>query len=130
METGTYYVKPKNIVMNLLTTESHLNPALQLADLVVGITTGMCTHQRDYALAYWDIVRRNLHCNQSGEVMGCGLKIFPKEIAEELITTLFPEAIEEWGDTGENYAEYIEKQRYLYSVLMSEEELDMHFPRP
>lgn len=130
LEKGTHYVRPKNIVMNLLTTESHLNPALQLADLIVGITTGMCTPKRDYALPYWDIVKHSLHCNQNGEVMGCGLKIFPKEIIGEIITTLFPEVAEEREDIGESYAEYIESQRYLYSVLMSEEELDMHFPRP
>lgn len=130
LEKGTHYVKPKNIIMNLLTTESHLNPALQLADLVVGITTGMCTPYKEYALPYWDIVKRNLHCNQSGEVMGCGLKIFPREIVNELITTLFPETIKEREDDGMSYAEYIENQRYIYSVIMSEEELDMHFPRP
>lgn len=32
LETGTKYVKPKNIIMNLLTTESRLNPSIQLAD--------------------------------------------------------------------------------------------------
>jgi len=58
------------------------------------------------------------------------LKIFPKEIIGEIITTLFPEVTEEREDIGESYEEYIERQRYLYSVLMSEHELDMHFPRP
>jgi len=123
LEKGTYYVRPKNIVMNLLTTESHLNPALQLADLVVGITTGMCTPRRGYAIPYWEIVKRSFHRNQNGEVMGCGLKIFPNEIIGEIHATLFPEEFEE------SYEEYIERMRYLYSVLMSEEELNMHFPR-
>jgi hypothetical protein len=70
LEKGTEYVKPINIVMNLLTTESHLNPALQVADLVVGITTGMCTPRRKHTLQYWDIVKNNFHRNQNGEVMG------------------------------------------------------------
>ncbi len=130
LEKGTHYVKPKNIVMNLLTTESHLNPALQLADLVVGITTGMCTPRRGYALRYWDIVKRSLHCNQNGDVMGCGLKIFPKKIIGGIFTTLFHKVIEEREEIGQAYEEYIEEQRYLYSVLMSKDELDMHFPRP
>ncbi len=56
--------------MNLLTAESHLNPALQVADLVVGITTGMCTPKRNYALPYWDIVKRDFHHNQNSDVMG------------------------------------------------------------
>ena len=129
-EKGTKYVKPSNIVMNLLTTESHLNPALQVADLVIGITTAMCTPQRDYALPYWDIVKRNFHRSQNGEVMGCGLKVFPIEIIREIHAILFPEEVEESEVLEESYEEYIEGIRYLYSVLMSEDELNMHFPRP
>jgi len=130
LEKGTKYVRPVNIVMNLITTESHLNPALQVADLVVGITTAMCTPRRDYALPYWEIVKRNLHRNKNGEIMGCGLKVFPNEIVREINGTLFPEEIEEGEDSDESYEEYIERMRYLYSVLMSEDELNMHFPRP
>ena len=129
-EKGTEYVKPSDIVMNLLTTESCLNPALQIADLVVGITTAMCTPRRKSALRYWDIVKRNFHRNQNGEVMGCGLKVFPNEIVGEIHATLFPEEIENTGGFEEGYEEYIEKMRHLYSVIMSEDELDMHFPCP
>jgi hypothetical protein len=107
-----------------------LNPSLQVADLVVGITTGMCTPQRRYALQYWDIVKRHFHRNQNGEVMGCGLKVFPNEIVVEIHATLFPEEVEEPRGFEESYEEYIERMRSLYSVLMSEDELDMHFPRP
>jgi len=128
--TGTKYVKPSNVVMNLLTTESRLNPSIQLADLVVGITTGMCTPHRKYALQYWDMVKRNFHCNHNGEVMGCGLKVFPKEIVGEARATLFPEEIEDSGGFEEDYEDYIERMRHLYSVIMTEDELDIHFPRP
>src|SRR4030042_1376774 len=130
LEKGTKYVKPANIVMNLLTTESHLNPALQVADLVVGITTGMCTPRRDYARPYWEIVKRNLHRSQNGEIMGCGLKVFPNEIVREIRVTLFPEVLNKSEYSDESYEEYIERMRFLNSVLMSEDELDMHFPRP
>jgi hypothetical protein len=130
LEEGTAYVKPSNIVMNLLTTESHLNPSLQLADLVVGITTGMCSPRRKRALPYWDVVKRNFHRNQNGEVMGCGLKVFPNEIVGEIHATLFPEEIEETVCFAKSYEEYIKRMRYLYGVLMSEGELDMHFPCP
>lgn len=130
LEKGTEYVKPLNIVMNLLTTESYLNPSLQLADLVVGITTRMCTPQRRYAVQYWDIIKRNFHRNQNGEVMGCGLKIFPNEIVGEIHATLFPEEVEETRDFEESYEEYVERMRYLYSTILSEDELDIHFPRP
>jgi hypothetical protein len=130
LEQGTKYVKPANIVMNLLTTESHLNPALQVADLVIGITTGMCTPRRNFAFRYWDIIKHDFHRNQNGEVMGCGLKVFPNEIVKEVHATLFPEEVEEAVGFEESYEEYIERMRHLYSVLMSDEELDMHFPRP
>lgn len=122
LENGTKYVKPTNIIMNLLTTESHLSPGLQLADLVVGITTAMCTDGRKYAQDYWHVVKNNLHRSPYGEVMGCGLKVFPMEISEEVHETLFPE------DFEESYEEYRERMRYLYSVVMSEDELNMHFP--
>jgi hypothetical protein len=127
---GTEYVKPENIVMNILTTESHLNPSLQIADLVVGITTSMCTTQRKYALQYWDRLKNNFHHSQSGKVMGCGLKVYPKDIVREIHQILFPEEIRGAEISGENYEEHIERMRYLYSVLMSKEELDIHFPRP
>jgi len=128
LEEGTGYVKPKNIVMNLLTTKSHLNPALQLADLTVGITTAMCTARQQYAMPYWEIVKRCFHTNLNGEVMGCGLKIYPREIIEEKLAALFPEKTIEADK--ESYEEYIESERSLYSLIMTEEELDIHFPRP
>lgn len=115
--------------MNLLTTESYLNPALQIADLVIGITTRMCTPKRNFAFQYWDIIKRDFHRNHNGEVMGCGLKVFPNEIVEEIHTTLFPEEAEEAVSFEESYEEHIERMRHFYSVLMSEEELDMHFPQ-
>ena len=130
LEKGTKYIRPSNILMNLLTTESRLNPAVQIADLVVGITTGLCTPRRKSALQYWDIVERNFHRNQNGEVMGCGLKVFPNEIVGEIHAKLFPEEVEETGRFEESYQQYIERMRSLYSVIMSEDELDMHFPRP
>lgn len=129
-EEGTKYVKPWNIVMNLLTTESCLNPCLQLADLIVGITTKMCTPRRKYAPVYWDVVKHNFHHNQTGKVMGCGLKIFPNEIIGNIHATLFPEEIEESKRSEESYLEYVEKMRLIYGVIMDEDELDMNFPLP
>lgn len=106
-EGGTEYVKPSNIVMNLLTTESCLNPALQITDLVVGITIGMCTARSRSALQYWDIVKRNFYSSQNGEVMGCGLKMLPNEIVGEIHATLFPEEVEEPSGFEESHEEYM-----------------------
>jgi len=60
--------------------------------------------------------------------MGCGLKIYPREIIEEKLAALFPEKTIEADK--ESYEEYIESERSLYSLIMTEEELDIHFPRP
>lgn len=90
----------------------------------------MCTPRKKYAPSYWDIVKRNFHRNQNGEVMGCGLKVFPNEIARKVRETLFPEEVRDSGDFEEDYEEDVEGMRHLYSLIMSEDELDIHFPRP
>ncbi len=69
-----------------------------------------------------DTEQLNKRYVEIGEVMGCGLKVFPPETAEEIHEVLFPE------DFEEGYEEYRERMRHLYSVLMSEGELNMHFP--
>ena len=52
------YVDIRNIMMNLLTTESHLNPALQIADLVVGIVTKICmTPHSNHMYQYWELLK-------------------------------------------------------------------------
>ena len=124
LDEGTDYVRPSNLIMNLLTTESHLNPGLQIADLVVGVTTSMCTPHTDYASNFWHIVARNLYQSADGIVMGCGLKIYPREYAEDIYAKLFPEYFEE----EEEYEEDRERMRHLYSQIMSEDELNIHFP--
>ena len=113
--------------MNLLTTESHLNPALQIADLVVGITTAMCSPAKAHARPYWSAVKRSLHRNPDGRVMGCGLKFYPSDKAAGLHRELFPE--ESIPDDLEgHYQEHREEMRYLYSQVLDEEELDLYFP--
>jgi hypothetical protein len=62
--------------------------------------------------------------------MGCGLKVYPKEIISEILPILFPEVIAESENTGESYEEYIERMRHLYGVIMNDDELDINFPRP
>jgi len=93
LDEGTSYVKPTNVIMNLLTTESHLNPGLQLADLVTGVTTALCTKHRDYALPFWSTIKGKLYRSIYGSVKGCGLKIFPTETAEEVYRILFPRRV-------------------------------------
>lgn len=105
LDQGTSFVKPKNVVMNLLTTESYLNPRLQIADLITGVTTAMCAGQRRYAPHFWPIVKRNLYQGVYGSIIGCGLKIFPRETTEGTYVRLFPETFED-GEFVESYEEY------------------------
>jgi hypothetical protein len=124
LDSGTKYIKPSNLVMNLLTTESHLNPGLQIADLVIGILTSMCTSSNDYASKFWHIIKGNIHRSTDGIVIGCGIKIFPKEMAEGIYNRLFPKYFQQEGLEKER-----ERMRFLYSQIMSEDELNLHFPR-
>ena len=109
--------------MNLLTTESQWHAGLQIADLIVGVTTAMCTPNTDYADNLWQTLKERLYRSESGNIIGCGLKIFPQESAEDIYTRLFPEHYEQ------DYTEYIEDMRELYSQIMSEDDLDINFPR-
>jgi hypothetical protein len=119
---GTRYVKPSNIIMNLLTTESQYHPGLQIADLIIGVATAICTDDKGYASNFWPTVKANLHQSTTGNIIGCGLKVFPQESAKEVYARLFPEHFEK------EYEEYIEEMRLLYSQVMSEDELNINFP--
>jgi hypothetical protein len=77
---------------------------------------------QDYALPFWSTVKRNLYQSVYGSVIGCGLKIFPAEIAEDSYRILSPEEFEE------EYEEYRERMRYLYSQIMSDDDLNLRFP--
>lgn len=121
-QKGTPYVKPSNIIMNLLTTESQYHPELQIADLIIGVTTAMCTNDKGYASIFWPFVKSNLYQSTTGNIIGCGLKVFPQESAETVYNRLFPEHFEK------EYEEYVEEMRWLYSQVMSEDELNMNFP--
>lgn len=122
-QKGTRFVKPTNITMNLLTTESRWQPGLQIADLIVGVTTAMCASRIDYATNLWYVVKEKLYRNPVGGIPGCGLKIFPRESAKNMYKRLFPEHF------NKDSIQYIEEMRHLYSQIMDEDELDINFPQ-
>ncbi len=77
VQKGTEFVVPKNVLLNILTTPSHLVRHLQVADLVTGVTTAMVAGQYKYAKPVFNSIRGMFienHCNTSG---GTGLKAFP-----------------------------------------------------
>jgi hypothetical protein len=80
VQQGTQYVVPDRVLLNVLTTPSHLLRHLQLADLVTGITTSMVCGSYSYAAPLFPHVQPMLVENQMEHVGGAGLKIFPREM--------------------------------------------------
>lgn len=80
VQSGTDYVPPDRIALNILTTPSHLVRSLQLADVVTGITTAMVCGQERYAGAHFQAVKEMMLKNVLGYVGGTGLKLFPNEL--------------------------------------------------
>jgi len=80
VQSGTDYVPPDRIALNILTTPSHLVRALQLADVVTGITTAMVCGQAQFAATHFPAVKQMMLKNALGYVGGTGLKLFPNEL--------------------------------------------------
>lgn len=80
VQNGTQYVVPDRILLNVLTTPSHLVRHLQLADLVTGITTAMVCGQEKYAGSLFDLVRPLLITNKMKCAGATGLKVFPDSL--------------------------------------------------
>lgn len=79
MTTGTAFVPPDRIQLNILTTTSHLVRHLQLADLVTGITTAAVAGN-PFGLGLIGKVTPLFITNSLGTVGGTGLKLFPDEL--------------------------------------------------
>lgn len=79
-QNGTDYVDPDRILMNVLTTPSHLVRHLQLADLVTGITTAMVSGQTKYASDLFPAVQKLLIRNHADGIAATGLKLMPNEL--------------------------------------------------
>lgn len=77
VQNGTDYVVPDHVLLNVLTTPSHLVRHLQLADLVTGITTAMVCGQDQYAGPLFPLVQQMFIRNNMGSVAGTGLKLAP-----------------------------------------------------
>ncbi len=79
-QNGTDYVDPDRILMNVLTTPSHLVRHLQLADLVTGITTAMVCGSTKYASKLFPEVKKILIRNKAQGIAATGLKLVPDEL--------------------------------------------------
>lgn len=77
---GTDYVMPEHVPINILTTPSHLQRHLQVADLVTAITCAMVAGQTKYAEPLFSTIKDMLITNQYGSIGGTGLKLFPDDL--------------------------------------------------
>jgi len=71
---------PDSFAVNMLSLPSHMTRHLQLADLVVAITTAMLSGQSKYASAYFDLVRPMFLQNTFGYIGGTGVKVYPDSL--------------------------------------------------
>ena len=78
--SGTKYVPPDRIGLNVLTTPSHLLRHLQLADLVTGITTAMVAGYYKYSKPLFEYIKPMFIQNHLDCIGGTGLKLFPNEL--------------------------------------------------
>lgn len=100
VQEGTQNVVPDNVVLNILTTPSHLTRHLQAADLVTGITTEMVGGQYDTAAPLFDLIRPMLITSHFGTVGDTGLKLFPEELVNLYHWVLGEEAFSKAGHNG------------------------------
>lgn len=78
--SGTPYVTPENIPINILTTPSHLETHLQIADLISSITVAMVSGQDRYAKHLFPTIKDMMVKNHLGFIGGTGLKLFPDSL--------------------------------------------------
>jgi hypothetical protein len=76
IQTGTRYVKPAQIAINALSTDSHLVRALQAADLIVSCTTALVAGQTTLAPIIFEAIKPIL-AREWGRAGGVGVKIHP-----------------------------------------------------
>lgn len=66
--------------INMLTAPSHMVRQIQLADLVVAITTAMFSGQTKWASEYFELIKAMYIRNGFGYIGGTGVKIYPDQL--------------------------------------------------
>lgn len=76
LQSGTDYVKPDRIALNVLSTPSKLIRLLQVADVVTSCTVATVGGEDCFSPPVFDVIRPLLHSDM-GRIGGVGLKIHP-----------------------------------------------------
>lgn len=79
-QDGTNFVLPELVAHPILITSSANSPALQFADLIVGVTRQMVGGYERYAKPLFNMIKPHFCKDRSGEVRGCGLKLHPRKL--------------------------------------------------
>jgi hypothetical protein len=80
IKQGTGYVNFTQFPMTPVTTYSHLEPGLQIADVVVGITTVMVVGNYQYAKEPFSNIKQLMLTNNTGQIGAVGLKLYPDSL--------------------------------------------------
>lgn len=96
---GTSYAQFKSLVTNVLTMPFQNSRLLQVADLVVSITTAMVAGHTDYAEPVFEPVRSLLR-SEYGRIGGVGLKIHPDYSYVNLYHWLLRDTFYKRGGSG------------------------------
>lgn len=76
LQSGTRYVKPDRIALNVLSTPSKLVRLLQVADVVTSCTLATVAGETRFSPPVFAVIRGLLHAD-TGRIGGVGLKIHP-----------------------------------------------------
>ncbi len=80
VENGTEFVNSGQVLLNVLTTHSHLIRQLQIADIITAVSTSMVAGNIEYAEPVFQCIKPLLMQNNGGTIGGTGLKVYPKEL--------------------------------------------------
>lgn len=80
LESNHNHMLESSFALNMLTAQSHMVRHLQLADLVVAITTAMVSGQVNWAQQYFDVIKPMFLTNSLGFIGGTGLKVYPDRL--------------------------------------------------
>lgn len=80
IEDDTNYIQKDCLALPVLSAPSHLNRHLQIADLVIGITTAMISGNTRFAEHLFQPIREMMVRNTLGYIGGTGLKVYPNDL--------------------------------------------------
>lgn len=76
IQSGTNYVKPEHILLNVLSTPSKLIRLLQVADVITSCTTAMVSGENRFSPPIFEKIKFLFHSDKD-RIGGVGLKIHP-----------------------------------------------------